>query len=248
MPRPATCSTSYRNWRAAPWGWALPALVMLNPVATPAKAQTMTVDQGRFLLTWQGQNVGTESFAIRQTGTGISAEVVATAEIRTRDAAGELQLLPLLQMTGSAMAVTSYQVRVSGDREEEVVLSLTDRRFLSRVRSAQGEREREYRATPESVVIDPLIVHPFHVVVARYFEGQTTIAAIAPRDNRQFDLRVRDVASAANLSVGGTSVQARLLEIEGGGLRFQLWIDGQGRILQMAQPDVGRVATRESLP
>jgi hypothetical protein len=246
-PRLAISPVRFRG-QLAPFGWALLALVTPLAAVSAAHAQTVTVDQGRFLLTWQGQDAGSESFAIRQTGSGAMAEVVATAEIRTRDARGEAQLLPLLQMTGSAMVVTSYQLRVSGDREEEVALTLTDRRFLSRVRSAQGEREREYPATPESVVIDPLIVHSFHVVVARFFEGQSSVPAIAPRDNQRFDLRIRETSAATTVSIGGRAVQARLLEVEGGSLRAQLWVDGQGRILQMIQPDAGRVATRESLP
>lgn len=236
--------------RASSLSWlrTLALLVIVHPVATELDAQTVTVDQGRFLLSWQGQDVGTESFAIRQTGTGVTAEVVATAEIRTRDADGEVQLIPLLQMTGAAMAITSYQVRLTGARDEEVVLNLTDRRFLSRVQSVRGEREREYRATPETVFIDPLVVHQAHLLVARFFAGQTSVPAIAPRDNRQFDLRIREVLPASPVTVAGAPVQARLLEAEGGGIRLQIWVDRVGRVLQVAQPDLDRMATREALP
>jgi hypothetical protein len=224
------------------------ASVLFLVHTTGVEAQTTTLDQGRFLLQWRGQSAGTESFAIRSTGSGAGVEIVATAEIDTRDADGRIQLLPLLQMRGPALTVVAYQVRVSGDREEEVVLSLADRRFLSRVQSPRGEREREYRATPETVVIDPLVVHSFYVLANRFAEGQTSVPAISPRENRQFDLRIREANAAAPLTIAGTSVQARLLEIEGGGLRFQLWVDAQGRILQMAEPEAGRLATRESLP
>jgi hypothetical protein len=224
------------------------ALSLLLLLAVGAEAQTTTLDQGRFILQWRGQPVGSEAFAIRSTGTGAAMEVLATAEIETRDAGGQIQLLPLLQMRGQAMALFSYQVRVSGAREEEVVLNLSDRRFLSRVQSERGEREREYRASPETVVIDPLVVHAFYVLVNRFAEGHTAVPAIFPRDNRQFDLRIREASPAVTLAIAGTQVQARLLEIEGGGLRFQIWVDSQGRILQMAEPDAGRLATREAIP
>lgn len=225
---------------------AATVLVLIH--ATSVTAQATTLDQGRFLLEWRGQSVGTESFAIRSTGSGAGIEVVATAEIDTRDADGRIQLLPLLQMRGPALTLFAYQVRVSGDREEEVVLSLADRRFLSRVQSPRGEREREYRAAPETIVIDPLVVHSFYVLAHRFTEGQTTVPAISPRENRQFDLRIREANPTASITIAGSSVQARLLEIEGGGMRFQLWVDARGRILQMAEPEAGRLATREALP
>jgi hypothetical protein len=211
------------------------------------EAQSVTLDQGTFRITVDGREAGTENFTIRRSGSGEEAQVIATAEIQMQVPEGRADIRPALQAAGSDMAVSAYQVKISGAIQEEVYVTLGERRFLTTVRSERGEREREFRATPGTLVLDPGIAHQYYFLATRMGESGGTFPVISPREGRQFDLRVTVVGSES-VTIGGTSVQARRLRLEGGGGTRELWVNGEGRVLRLEHAETGYVAIRQSAP
>jgi len=226
----------------------LAAGLLLFSSALEGAAQGVTVDQGTFRILSNGTEVGTEEFLIRRAGSGADQQVIATAEIQLRVPEGNTSLVPLLQASGGDMAVSAYQIKVSGATQEEVVMELGAGRYLSRVRSERGEREREYRAATGTILLDPGIAHQYYFLAARLSNGTATVPAISPREGRQFELRVSTVSTATAVALVEGSVQGRHLRIEGDGRVRDLWVDSSGRVLRVEDPDRGFTAVRLRAP
>lgn len=227
-----------------PFLFLLAGMLLLPPEAS---AQSVTVDEGSFTILMDGRRVGTETFAIRRSGTGAEAQVIATAEIRLELPEGRRDLRPALQVSGNDMAVSAYQIKVSGDRQEEVTLELGERRFFTRVRTERGLQEREYRAAPGTLLLDTGVAHQYYFVSHRASGEGTTVPVMIPREGRQFDLRIT-AGGNETLEVGGTQTTARVLTLEGQGESRRLWLDDEGRVLRVEAEDGSWVAVRDRLP
>ena len=225
----------------------LPTLALGFLVPLPMAGQSALVDEGVFQITVDGQPAGTESFSIRRSGTGADAQIIATAEIQMTVPEGRLDLRPALQVSGEDMAVAAYQVKVSGHRQEEVYVTLGDRRFLTRIRSEQGLQEREFRATPETVLLDARAAHQYYFVNQRAGAQGGSFPVIVPSENRQYTLRI-SIVGEESIQIGGQSISARHLRLEGNDAPRDLWVDSEGRVLRLVIESEGFVATRESRP
>ncbi len=221
-------------------------LALLLP-ALELRGQSVTIDEGSFRILVDGAEVGTETFAIRRSGSGADAQVIATAEVQMQVPEGRLDLRPALQASGGDMAVSAYQIKVSGHRQEEIYVTLGDRRFRTSVRSERGEQEREYRASPGTVLLDTGVAHQYYFISSRVGSGGGTVPVIVPRESQQFDLRVTSVGTE-EIQVGGERVSARHFRLEGSGETRELWVDEEGRVLRLEFPAGGYVAARTQRP
>ncbi len=228
---------------------ALTALIWLSFPAfpSPLAAQGVTVDEGTFTLYLDGREAGSETFAIRQSGEGAQAQIIATAEIQMELPEGRLDLRPALQAAGEGMEVSAYQIRISGHRQEEIYVTLGDRRFRTSVRSERGEQEREYRATPGTVLLDTGVAHQYYFISSRAGEEGAQIPVLIPREGTQFELQV-SVVGTDQIQIGGTTVNARHLRLEGRGETRDLWVDSANRVLRLEHAAGGYVAERQQLP
>jgi hypothetical protein len=240
LPRPVPPAPHCAAWLA------LVALATLAPLA--ALGQTVTLDQGTFLLRSGGADAGSEEFAIRRAGSGSEQQVIATAEIEIQDADGRASLVPLLRTTGGDMAVSAYQIKVSGSTQEEVMMEMGGGRYVSRVRSERGEREREYRAASGTVLLDRGVAHQYYFLAQRLTNGSASIPAISPREGRQFELQVTTVAAATSVSLGEGTVQGRHLRVEGDGRTVDVWVDSEGRVLRVEDAAGDYLAIRARAP
>lgn len=223
----------------------IPILALTVPAAVAA--QSVTLDEGTFRITVDGQPAGTEEFAIRRSGAGPEAQVIATAEIRMDLPEGRVELRPALQASGQEMAVSAYQIKVSGQRQEEIYVTLGDRRFRTQIRTERGEQEREYRATDGTLLLDTGVAHQYYFVSLRFPDRGGSAPVIVPREGRQYTLSV-SVRGSENVSIAGTSVPARHLRLEGNGGARDVWVDAENRVLRVEHAAAGYVAVREALP
>lgn len=207
------------------------------------------VDEGRFLVSLDGRPAGSEAFSIRRSGSGPDARTIAQAQIELEGRDGTILLAPALEGEGEPVAVSAYQIKVSGARQEELYVTLADRRFITRVRSEAGEQEREYRAAPGTVLLDRDVAHHFHFPAARVQgeEGRTTLPVIRPRDGRQHQLTV-EARERETISLGGRQVDAVRLHMEGGGETHRVWVDDRSRVLRVESPASNYLAVRDQPP
>lgn len=206
------------------------------------------LDEGRFLLSVDGRPAGSESFNIRRSGSGPDARLIAQAQIELDGAEGSLLMAPALEGEGDPMNVSAYQIKVSGAHQEELYITLADRRFITRVRSEDGDQELEYRATPGTLVLDREVAHHFYFLAAR-LDGRErdTVPVIRPREGRQYDLAVES-RGRESISVGGTRMEAVRLDMEGGGESHRVWVDDRSRVLRVESPASDYLAVRDQPP
>lgn len=232
------------KWPTAALG-VLALGVSLNGRA--ARAQTVSLDEGVFRLVASGQEVGTETFSIRQNGTGESAIVIAQGRI-VLDTAGAQEVNASLELRGSAMRPSAYQVAVQGAHPERIAGRLVGGRFSARIISPSGEMMREYLASQGAVLVDDGLAHQYYFLAQRAGSGPVRVPVLVPRENRQVVATVTP-AGAEPLQLGGTTVQARRLDIALTGMPARsVWVDGQGRVLKLEVPSLHFSAVRTAVP
>jgi hypothetical protein len=219
----------------------LPGILMLA-LALPVWAQNVVVDEGTFRIFEHGQDVGTETFAIRRVGQGEDTHIIANAVIELELPGGHQQVKPLLR-GGSDLSLSAYQVEVSGIDATEVTVILGGRRFLTRTRSPSGELEREFRATPGAVVLDNGVAHQYWFL-SRLAEG-TEVTALVPRAGAQRLIQVRE-SILESVEVADVQVQSRHVTLTIEGHSHEVWYDAEGRVLKVLVADSGFTAERTS--
>ncbi len=225
----------------------LPMVVAGSLVASGTPAQTVPLDEGVFRVRMDGRDAGTETFSVRRVGTGRTAQIIASAQIRLTTAQGALNMDALMRATGLDMAPSAYQIEITGSEESNVTVQLQGQRFVANVRSARGDQLKEYRATDATLILDDLVAHQFHFVGARADAGAGPIPVVVPRSGRQMQMTVTRVGTE-RIEIGGRAVEATHFRLEGGGVARDVWYDDQRRVLRVADPGGGWLAERESLP
>lgn len=222
---------------------AAPALIVL--AATAASAQTLTLDEGTFVLRSGGREIGREVFTIRQNGTGSGSVIVAQGRVDLNDSDG---LVTNLEVSGPSLRPASYQVQVEGDQPQKIAGRVAGGRFSARIVSPAGEMMREYLAGDGAVIIDEGVAHQNYFLARRLAQAPFRVPVIVPRQSRQVSTSVA-APTDATLSIGGKSVEARRFSVQPqGGDARTVWADSEGRILRVEIPSRDLVAERTELP
>ena len=230
-----------------PRAMALLTLALLLASSKPASAQGIVVDEGTFELSIRGQPAGTEDFLIRRSSAGPDAQIIATAEVSINGPQGQLELRPALQVLGQTLAVSAYQTKVSGAREEEVFVTAGDGRFLLRIRSTRGEQERELRAAPGMLVLDTGVAHQHFFLSLRLMSGNGPLVAIVPREGRQVEVTLVE-SSQETIQIAGQAVESERLSLTVDQDSRDIWVDSEGRVLRVSDSASGYSAVRTTLP
>lgn len=232
-----------------PTGVTLVVAAALVLVGLPgsARSQSTTIDTGTFLLSQNGEAIGTETFAIRRTGTRAGASYVATGEVDV-EVDGEDRLISVgLEATADAAVVSAYQLREGGPRSSEIYLTRVDQRFQARIVTPEGEQVREYRAVPDVVLLERWVAHHYYFIAQRVVGPSTRAPALVPRTGEQLELQIRDTGTE-RIQVAGQGVGARRLRLENGDVSRDIWVDDQGRVLLLVDHATGFRAERRDLP
>jgi hypothetical protein len=229
--------------RAARAILAVAALAALAPAA--ASAQEF-LDQGVFLISRDGAEIGREEFAIqatpgRQGRPGVLA--VATDHYRERDVRAALEL------TNDHIPV-SYQVdvAVAGRVTERLSGQLARGRFAVRLVTQAGEVVREFPVPAGVVVLDDDGLDQFYFFPRPTESTSQPVSILRPRERRVVTGEVRTLGTDT-VVVGTRGVTARHygLTFPGGDAR-EFWFSPSGSLLKVAIPARALVALRSSLP
>ncbi len=217
----------------------------LLALAVPAGAQTVTRDEGEFRLLERGREVGTETFTIRQNGTGDNAVIIASARVTPSSGPG---MESRVQVAGSSLRPAAYDIVAESRSDPTIHGQVVGRRVTATIRSSAGENVREYLVSEGAVLAEPAVAHHHWFVAQRALAGATRVPLMIPSESRQvFAALTVDPAQA--LTLGGERIEARRIVVrpEGGAVRF-VWVDGEGRVIRLELPDLQLVAERTALP
>ena len=213
-----------------------------------AHAQTTTLDEGSFRISIGGKEVGTETFSIRQNGTGDGAVIIAIGRVVLDAERGPQELSSELQVGGRTFRPAAYEVRVQGAESGRITGRVVGSRFSAQIVSPAGESMREYLAGEGAVLADEGVAHHYYFVARRADAGATRVPVIIPRQSRQVSAQVA-IGGTEKVTVGGTSLDARRMSVTpAGGQQRLVWIDAQGRVLRLEIPASGFTATRDEPP
>lgn len=216
--------------------------------AASAKAQTVTLDEGTFRLLIGGREVGTETFSIRQNGSGGDAVIIARGRVVLDNDPGARQLTSSLQLAGGSLRPAAYDVKVEGADERQIAGRVAGGRFSARIVSSAGENMREYLVSEGAVVVDDGIAHHYYFLARRLGDqASASIPVVIPQDSRQVIAEVT-AGPRESVQVGGTSVQGRRLTVSIGGNQRTVWVDDEGRVLRVEMAGDRLVAERTAPP
>lgn len=240
LPRPRVLSYTMRLFGL------LSAGLLVLPHGAPA--QVAVADEGSFTITHDRARVGKETFTIRRAGPGSADAYVAngTTELQGR------RLLPALR-TDASFDPIAYQLEIrQGDDVVTRLKGIAGRgRFSTQVRTAKGESTKEFIAADDALLLDDDVFHQYYFVAQRAAKlgaAGGTIPVIVPQRSEQQMLRAQWAADD-RLTIGGASVSARHLVLTGpGGKARNVWVDAQGRLLQVSVESSNLLAQRDALP
>lgn len=223
------------------------AVALALAALPPARAGAQQVlDQGMFLITRDGVEIGREEFAIQATPgsqgrPGVRA--VATDRYREREVRGALEL------TGDHVPI-AYQVDVTiGGRLSERLSAQAGRgRFALRIVTPTGEVAREFPVPSGSVVLDDDGFDQFYFLPRPAAEVAESVSLVRPRERRVVAGEVR-AAGPDTVLIAGRPVSALrfTLSIAENGTR-DFWFTPSGSLLKISIPATSVSATRASLP
>ncbi|MDH5588891.1 MAG: hypothetical protein OEZ65_03310 [Gemmatimonadota bacterium] len=217
-------------------------LIALALVLAPAiHAQTVVMDEGSFAIRIDDAPAGSETFAIRRSGLGLEASIIANGVVRLRS--GE-ELRPVLQARPPEGTVLAYQMKVTGPSPVEIRLNLAGPRYVTVVRSAAGEEEREYVATAQMRVLEQGVAHQYWFL--RNVRVGTVAPFIEPRSRRSLEMTVENIENVP-LLVGGVEIPTRRFTLRIGDEERLVWFDGQGRVVRVDIPVLRYQAVRQDL-
>lgn len=222
------------------------AAALSAPVAVGA--QTTTLDEGTFRLLIDGREAGTETFSIRQSGSGDRAVVIAQGRVVLADGSGGEQVTSSLQLAGSPLKPAAYDLQVEGGDTERIAGRVVGGRFSARIVRPAGEQMREYLVSDGAVIADEGVAHQYYFLAQRVGATGGRVPVVIPRSSRQVWATV-SVAGNETVEIAGRSVAARRLDVQlEGGAATRVWVDAEGRVLRVSIPSTNFVAERTAVP
>jgi hypothetical protein len=222
----------------------LSALAAASFAAAPVAAQSG--DQGTFRVFVEDREVGSEEFSITQTGTGASAEHLATGRVRVGLPTGTVELDLRLRARGIGADPVDYQVTVGGSAPSRTIGTVGGGRFSAKIVTPSGEQLREYVASNGAVVLDENVAHHYYFLANRTHAGRVPV--IVPRDNRQVVATVTSRGEERVQVAGTTATLFHLVVQPQGGNEQHVWVDALNRVIRVEIPARAYRAERTQLP
>ena len=224
------------------------ALTLLLAFPGTLFPQNVALDEGAFRIYVGEEQVGREEFSIRRAGMGDQARVILRGTVQMDLPSGGLTLSPAMEAGGTDLAASAYQIEVTGSETADISVVLAGSRYQSRVLSPQGERRREFRAGPGSVLLDDDVAHQSYLLTPFLDTGSpVSLNVLSPRAGRQSRMTLTLVGEE-ELRVGNRLENTRHFRLDGGEDGRDIWFDEQGRVLRVEVPSRGYRAERENLP
>ncbi len=166
---------------------------------TPPPAVVLD-DEGEFILSLAGRQVGTETFKIHSS----SGKVEARAEIRLRiDQNGKtvaVESFPNLVLDSQLRPVT-YTWNQKGSQSSRLEVDLSRRPVKARYKTVNGkEDDRDFELPGDVAILDDNVIHHYQLIAYRFLAlggGKQTLPVFVPQEALPSVLSVEDLGSVA---------------------------------------------------
>jgi hypothetical protein len=223
---------------------SIPLLALAACLASTARAQVISLDEGSFTVMRAGNRVGREDFSIRSSPSAGGPSLVAHGVV----AIGPRRIEPKLNADTSG-GVLKYETEVRENGRTAVTYSgkLVRDHYQARSTRPEGESSREFRLPPGTVAVEDDVLHQLWFITRR--GPGATVSVLAPLRNVVETVRVELVGSEP-LTIDTHELQTRHLRLrtEGSGVTKDVWVDAAGRLLKVVIPATNIVAVRDEAP
>lgn len=188
------------------------AAAMLLVAAAQTRAQPEQVS-GKFTSYVGGRAIATESYTLTSAADGT---LRAEAEVGPEGGARQ-RLVTVASRTGPA----SFAAEVGGQKIYEAQFAAGTIRIQH-----QGRQPSELQ-TKADVVLENLVWHQFHFLLARYDHargGRQTFTFFSPSNERDFQIEIERTGAPA-FAVGGRQLKTESYRMTAAGLAFEMWTD-----------------------
>jgi hypothetical protein len=217
----------------------------LVAAAASPRAQGV-LDQGVFVITSDGSEIGREEFDIRATpGRQGLGGVLAVATVRYRDR----DYRAALELTSDRIPVSYRGDATTAGRVSERLMGQCGRgRCAVRVVTQAGEVAHEFPVPAPFVVLDDETFDQFSFVPRTAGTAPRRLAVVRPRQSDVVTAELRDLGPDS-VAIAERSVAAEhyALTLPGSNVR-EYWLSPSGDLLKVLIPGSGITATRSSLP
>lgn len=192
---------------------AFAAAVLLLVAAVQARTQQGQVS-GKYTSYVGGRAIATESYTLTAAADGA---LRAEAEVGPEGGARQ-KLVTVASRTGPA----SFTAEVGGQKIYEAQFTGAGAVRLQH----QGRAPAELQ-TKADVVLENLVWHQFHFLLARYDHargGRQTFTFFSPSNERDFRIEIERTGAPA-YGVGGRQLQTESYRTTAAGLTFEMWTD-----------------------
>ena len=219
---------------AASWlragGLVATAFALITPTASAQQ-----LDAGRLALREGGQRVGIESFRVWEAGPNLNS--VASVE-PSGNRAGEFQVGVEI---GGQWRPVRYQLIGPGNREVRGEWAV-DRVRLHSV-TAEGESWKELASRGPGMVVEVGVAHHYLLLVRVLQENGGRADVVIPLRNESVTAELVS-EQPTEITLEDRSISATRYDLRVGGGNRRVWIDAEGRLLRVVDPDSGREAVR----
>ncbi|NNK49031.1 MAG: hypothetical protein HKP01_09185 [Gemmatimonadetes bacterium] len=224
--------------------WAILAFVTASPAAPQ---QTGQLDSGTFEHTLRGSFAGTETFALRMRG----EDVVAVGRVTREGGPDALRALEVGVRLDGVGRPLRYELHTREGPPLHVVVNRTGSRLRVTTTDDEGERFTEFLAR-DLLILEREIAHHYYILARRLRESDDPRSAqlnvLVPSTGRTRPLRVR-AFSRDTLTLEDERISSTRYALSIGGEETVLWVSSEdGRVLQVAIPERGWLATRVARP
>ncbi len=204
-------------------------------------------DQGVFILTIGGRNVGTEKFDIRSDRDKVEAKAEIRLHIEQQGKALDFSTFPTLALNSELRPLT-YTWSQKGAQAARLEVDFRASPAKSRYRTVTGtEDNRDFELSKDVVVLDDNVLHHYQLLAKRYEStagGKQTFKAFIPQEALPGEVNVEDAGNEP-VEIGGRTETLRHLVVTTELTRIDLWVDEQRRLQRVLIPAVQLEAVRK---
>jgi hypothetical protein len=216
-------------------------------LASPGASVREESDQGVFVLSQAGREIGTETFTIKPSSDRVEAEAQIELRAEAEGKAYDFKITSKLAMDSELHPLT-YAWNQQGAQSSQLSVDFRATPATAHYRTVAGETDdRQFGLPRDVVVLDDNVIHHYQLVVERYRQtsgGKQTFRAFVPQEALSGSLVVED-RGLGPVEVAGAPQNLRHLAVTTDLARIDLWADDHGRVQRVSIPAAGIEAVRK---
>lgn len=227
--------------------YAFTLLALAAPGAFPAESPAAATpnDQGTFVISYAGREIGTEKFSIRTSSTQVEAE--GQISLHYTDGGKKVDVETAAKLVLSpALEPLAYTWDEKSPDTNHLEVDFRTSPAKSTLKKSDGKLDvRDFKFGPNLVVLDNNVVHHYELLAWRYLQtagGIQPFNGYIPQEALPGGLAVTEVA-------GGDAKSEKKnlshLIVSTDTSRVDLWVDSSGRVERVSFPSAQLEALRK---